>query len=422
MENLLILGVNTRPEVNSAKKLDYNIFSSSYFTSCDFPGGVNEKHILNEEVGETCGSFEESFTCERLLENGAEYLDDADLIVLSSGISGDDFTGQFKKYQKKIVGNKSTKDVSDKYKFYTKISNKFLTPLSFLVGEMDEFCEILKEYCEIQFIVKPNQGSGGYNTILLNYDTYIQNNHMKIMIENMINNFGEILIQEYISGINISSSILSNHHEAKTIMNTRLLSQNDLGYSGDFRYCGNILPLDIKSLQVLNKYMIPHDEIGVKNLNEDMSRLSEEVIKEFGLIGSNGVDLILSDDDKDNILNNDIYLIEVNPRFQGTYECVENVLSINLLEEHINACNGDAIPDINPSGYGIKEIIYAPYTLKQGNLNINGLFDISKEGTIIEKDEPLVTIIKETGNVKKGLKEIKQLKEHIDSNIYPLKK
>lgn len=420
MDNLLILGVNTRPVVNSAKKLDYNVYSSSYFTTLDFPEGICEKHILNEEIDSSCGSFQENFSSLNLLENGKEYLDNADLIVLTSGISSDDFKGEYKKYQKKIIGNKSTKDVSDKYRFYQKISNKFLTPISFLVSEIYEFCEILKEYDDSQFIVKPNQGSGGYNTLLLNYDMFIEDNHMKILIENMINSLGEILLQEYISGINISSSVLSSYSDAKTIINTRLLSLNDLGYSGDYRYCGNILPLDIKSLQVLNNYTIAHDEIGVKNLNTDVSKLSEEVIKECKLIGSNGVDLILSDDSEDDILNNDLYLIEVNPRFQGTYECVEKILSINLLEEHINACNGQLIDEINPKGHGIKEIIYAPHRLKQGNLNIEGLFDISKEGTIIEKDEPLVTIIKESNNVKKGLKEINKLKEEINSNIYPL--
>lgn len=421
MENILIFGVNTRAEVNSAKKLDYNVYSSSYFTCSDFPEGVWEKHILNEEVDTSCGSFENMFTSEKLLENAEDYLDNADLIILCSGISGDDFRGRFKKYQKKIVGNRSTKNINDKYKFYNKIKNKFLSPHTTLVNDIDELVEILKGHDEIQFIIKPNQGSGGYNTLLVDYDTYIEDNYMKNLIENMFNNLDEIILQEYISGINISSSVLSSSIDAKTIINTRLLSQNDLGFSDDYRYCGNILPLDIKSLEVLNKYTIAHDEIGLKELNEDICQFSEEIIKDCRLIGSNGVDLILSDKEEENILNNDLYLIEVNPRFQGTYECVEKVLSINLLKEHINACNGELISEVNPKGYGIKEIVYAPYKLKQGNLNKEGLYDISKEGTIIEKNEPLITIIQETNNVKKGLKKINNLKEYVNSNIYPIK-
>ena len=96
------------------------------------------------------------------------------------------------------------------------------------------------------------------------------------------------------------------------------------------------------------------------------------------------------------------------------------MLSINLLEEHIKACNGELIEELNPNAHAIKEILYAQSKIKQGNLNIDGLYDISHENTIIEKDQPLVTIIKECGNVKKGLKEIKSLKDKINSNIYPI--
>ena len=115
----------------------------------------------------------------------------------------------------------------------------------------------------------------------------------------------EILVQEFISGVNISSSVLASSTDAKTIMNTRLLTLDDIGFKGDYRYCGNIMPLDIKSIQQFTRFNIPHDEIGIKNLNEDMNMLSEEIIKESKLIGSNGVDLILSGEENNegNILN-----------------------------------------------------------------------------------------------------------------------
>ena len=36
MENLLLMGIDTRPMVNSALKLDYRTFSISYFKTVDF--------------------------------------------------------------------------------------------------------------------------------------------------------------------------------------------------------------------------------------------------------------------------------------------------------------------------------------------------------------------------------------------------
>ena len=83
-----------------------------------------------------------------------------------------------------------------------------------------------------------------------------------------------------------------------------------------------------------------------------MKDTSEDLIKQFNLIGSNGVDYILDKDGK-------LKIIEINPRFQGTYELVENSLDINLLDAHIKACEGEIIDIPNPSQYSIKKIIYA---------------------------------------------------------------
>ena len=67
MENLLIMGISTRPMVNSALKLNYNTFSVSYFKTLDFINPFAEKHILHQEDINSndsfnCGSFEENYS------------------------------------------------------------------------------------------------------------------------------------------------------------------------------------------------------------------------------------------------------------------------------------------------------------------------------------------------------------------------
>ena len=149
-----------------------------------------------------------------------------------------------------------------------------------------------------------------------------------------------------------------------------------------------------------------------------MNQISQEIIKDLKLIGSNGVDMILSENTKNNnILENDIYIIEVNPRVQGTYECIEKLLKINLLDAHIKACQGKIIEIPEYNGYSFKKIIYSTNTIKIGNLNKDNVFDIPYPNVIIEKNQPLVTIIDQANNVKKLIKNSNAIESTINENI-----
>ena len=67
MENLLLMGIDTRPMVNSALKLDYKTFSISYFKTVDFKVPYAEKHVLDQESVISCGRFEENYSPDKLL-------------------------------------------------------------------------------------------------------------------------------------------------------------------------------------------------------------------------------------------------------------------------------------------------------------------------------------------------------------------
>ncbi|WP_296849840.1 hypothetical protein [uncultured Methanobrevibacter sp.] len=61
MENIFLIGINTRSMLNSALKLNYNIFSTSYFSTSDTPKIKNQKIILEEKENESSGIFEDNF-------------------------------------------------------------------------------------------------------------------------------------------------------------------------------------------------------------------------------------------------------------------------------------------------------------------------------------------------------------------------
>ncbi len=383
MKNLLIIGINTRSLVNSALKLDYNVFTTTYFKTSDFPDIKNCKSLLNEKENQSCGSFEDLYSAENILKESAEYLELADYIVLQSGVSPSDFKGKYSKYKKKILGNTATENIEDKFRFYKKIRNEFKTPETFNINDVNEAIEIADSYPEKQFILKPLSGSGGYNINLLDNDSL---NELKDIEK-------PCLLQEYIEGMNLSSSTLGTGEKSKHLINSRLLTARDFGDKNSFMYIGNILPL--------TKKLHPDGD----SLNSEMKETSERLIKKFKLKGSNGIDFIASE--------NGLYVIELNPRIQGTYECCENVLNVNMLYAHMEACNGNLI-DIPPiNGYSYKKIIYANETNKFKGLPLENIYDLPHIGSITEKGEPLLTIIDKNENLYKLIENIELLTKKV---------
>lgn len=449
MEKLLLIGINTRVLLDSASKLkNYKIYSVSYFYTVDFKKPSNEKHVLEQVPGKSCGFFEEKYNPEELLELALEYMEEADKIVLTTGISPSDFKGKYKKYKKKIVGNQNTADVEDKYKFYKKIKNDFLVPKTFKLKygysnsyDIGELVEILKQYDDKSFIVKPLEGSGGYGVQHLKYNKehhQLNNSYFENYFKKHFSYYKEqdFLIQEFIPGNNISSSVLATKDQTKSIINSKILIESDFGEENNFKYSGNIVPYnhniinnksnitDLLSIdnRINNRtYNNIDNKIanGINNSiangigNEIINDIAEEIVSKFRLIGSNGVDMITKYDKSMNNEEN-VYIVEINPRFQGTYECVEKVLGINLLEAHIKACEGELIKVPKAKCYSMKRIIYTKERLKVGNLSIDNVYDIPYEGVIIEKDQPLSTIISCGNSIKDAENKTKKVISNIN--------
>ena len=382
MEKLLLIGIDTRSMLNSALKLDYEIFSTSYFSTSDTPQIKNQKIILNESEDKSCGIFEDQFNSKTILEISRDYIDEVDYIIPISGISPSDFS---KKDKKKILGTVNVENIENKYEFYKEIEDEFLTPLTFSVSDIGEALEINKNYEDIQFILKPLQGSGGYDINLLDNDSNIQLND------------GEFILQEYVDGISLSSSLLATKNDAKTIINTRLLTEHDFGRDS-FIYIGNILPLTSSSIMA--------DVNDTDKINETMNETSQKLAHKFNLRGSNGVDYILNE--------KGLYVIEINPRLQGTFECVELSLGINMLEAHIRACMGEIMEMPKPKYYAYKKIIYSPTRMKYQNIGLDNIYDLPHIGSITEKSEPLLTIIDKDEDFEKLYKKVESASEIVN--------
>ncbi len=366
MENILVLGANTRPIACSLKSIGYNVYSTDYFGCQDLKTCVTDfRSSLSQKPFHSCGFFSQNFNSDLLIENAKEFFECSDYIVYSSGVS------PLKIPNKKLVGNKHHKNVENKYKLYKHFLNRFegvfKLPETYLVSDLKDAQETANSSDAEKFLVKPIEGSGGIG--IKNLDSMDPNDDIQ-----------RAILQEIIEGQDVSASVLSTGDDATSILTTQQIIGNKcLGQKESYAYGGNIAP-----------YAKETKQSSIQNINKSFKEVAEDLILDLNLIGSNGVDMIIK--------NGDIYLIEVNPRIQGTFEVCEAVLDINLAEAHILACEGELIDIPKPNKFAVKMIVHAKKKSIVGNLNMNNVNDIPTPNVIIEEGEPVCTVLT-SGNV-----------------------
>lgn len=369
-------GINTRSMACSLKKLGYNIYSADYFGVMDIKPCVNQyKSILTQKPYQSCGNFTEKFKSGDIEDLTTEFIPDVDSIICLAGVSIGNFPSN------KIVGNKSFEEVDDKYLLYKKLEDKFNFPLTFMVSDVGEAGEIASNYPGKDFLIKPVHGSGGYGIRELNE------------VEDL--DFTGHLLQEKLTGVNLSASVISTGSESRSIFTSQqIIGDPVLCQREPYGYCGNIAPLTDG------------------NAAGKISRVAEEIIDYLKLIGSNGVDFILQE--------GDLYVIEVNPRIQGTMECAEQSLKINMAEAHIKACQGELMDVPGPSSFAVKMIVHARERSQVGKIDFKGVYDLPAENVIIEEGEPVATVVNSSRILEDAVYSTKKQVDAVYRNLTPI--
>jgi predicted ATP-grasp superfamily ATP-dependent carboligase len=188
----------------------------------------------------------------------------------------------------------------------------------------------------------------------------------------------EVIIQEFIQGTSASVSTLSTTSQVEAIsVNEQLIGLPQLGVTEPYGFCGNIVPLTAHH-KVINT----------------ATTYAEKICAHFQLVGSNGIDFIATK-------SSECAVIEVNPRMQGTLECLERVYDRNIVSAHINACTRNELSRTawKPQRYCARVILYAFETIAVPSLHhFQGIRDIPFEGTIIKKGEPLCSLLADGSN------------------------
>ena len=375
IHNLLVVGVDVTPIAASAKRAGYKVFSVDFFGDVDLRSlSEDSRSIIRQREGKTCGVFERDYRVELLLRLFRKLLrrHRVDGVVLGSGLEDCPRALEEISDRTRIIGNtpELTAGVRHKVKFFQSLRQLGITyPQTAVV---DDFEAAIQNANDVGYpvVLKPLTGFGGLGV-------------RKIACERELKeafNAGSsaskgFLVQEYIRGVPTSVSLISTSEDVTALsVNEQLLGVKRLGAKNPFAYCGNIVPF-----------------MSSKDVLESCRAVSEKIVSHFGLVGSNGVDFIVS---KEGIP----FVIEVNPRFQGTLECVERVYGINIVEAHVNACIERRLlrRTGNPRGVCTRLILYSPQRSVVPDLReFRGVRDVPKRGAVVEEGEPVCSISSE---------------------------
>jgi predicted ATP-grasp superfamily ATP-dependent carboligase len=105
----------------------------------------------------------------------------------------------------------------------------------------ESFEEVKKKAKDVGYpvLVKPSKGFGGVGIRKAQSPKELKQafHHVALIDE-------KVLIQEYISGISASVSLISSNNETIALtLNEQLLGVEELGQEEPFGYCGNVVPL-----------------------------------------------------------------------------------------------------------------------------------------------------------------------------------
>ncbi len=389
-QNILVIGIDSAALAASAKRAGYNVFAADYFGDQDLKQTCKDSlSIVAQRAGKSCRHLAINFSSNALLDLTEKLLavHQIDAALLASGLEDSPKVLTRLNELVPIIGNlpKTIEKVRNKTEFFRELKKlAILYPITASAKTLEEGKQTAKDI-GYPVIVKPLPTLGGAGIRKIN-----NRSELNAFFHQAIPSSREVLIQEFVSGVNMSVSFLSSKEESVVLtFNEQLLGIQELGQREPFGYCGNIVPSSADS-----------------TVMEACREAARKIASHFRLAGSNGIDFVISRDGTP-------YVVEVNPRFQGTLECAERVLRINLVKAHMKTCVDGTLPSYGKGkliSCCVRLILYARHRSIAPDLcSLEEARDIPLPGVVIEEGEPLCSILTEEKTRSCALKRAKKL-------------
>lgn len=220
--------------------------------------------------------------------------------------------------------------------------------------------------CNGSWLRKPYRSAGGADISRWNAESSANPNNPRFYF------------QEFVAGEACGGLYVGNGVDARLLGVSRHLPAEE----GSFLYHGSIGPIEL------------HAALG-----RQFERLGQFLAAEFGLVGLFGVDVICRGDD--------LWPLEVNPRYTASVETLERALGFRAIELHVTGCEMKQLPSL-PAASGstaAKKILYAPrkFTVPDELTQLvedensapgwPSFGDIPASGTLIRAGWPILTVL-----------------------------
>ncbi len=172
--------------------------------------------------------------------------------------------------------------------------------------------------------------------------------------------------QRYVKGTPCSVSAVRSEREFAVVGVNRMLVGDGNFFASKFKYCGNVTPFTSDKVK-------------------EMVEITRTIGEHFDLIGSYGVDFILGDE---------VYVLEVNPRFQGSLDSIELATDSNVFDLHVKAVLGERLREPKPKRIGARAIVFSPCDVRIKMSPYGNPFfgDVPVKGANYNKGDPLVSV------------------------------
>ncbi len=381
MQNILIIGFDTRNIVCSAKRAGHTVCSIDAFRDHDLRKCTYASALLECRDPRELRKLDPA----RILEQMEGFGLDFDAVVPGSGLEYLDC----RNFPCPVLASppEAVKEASDKRRLAKRLET---------LGIPHPACYSPEETDAIEFpvMLKPAAGGGGiFNRVARNREEF------RAVLEefSLLDPTGEtdIMVQEFLEGTPSSVSLLATEKEALSLaVNEQLIGTLWLSRM-PFAYCGNVTPFRT-------------EHAG------EMEKLAEELMLEFRLLGSNGVDFLLTEKGP--------VVLEINPRFQGSLDTVERATDLNLFEAHVNCFRGEIPEKPSTKRFAARGVLYSDRELFIDRTLMDVILgeesaDIPCSGSVTGPDEPLTSLFACAPTGEEALHSLKEGAERIKAFI-----